>query len=143
MENMTTTLDQLGHWLASEFQADETKVKILLSTEEALVVAKLKPLVAQIVLAAEAVGKTTFQESLAVLEDAAKSAVVAGASALPAGPQAATAAAEAAFLATGASEGITVVRNAESALIKAEVAAVQGVPPVTTTVAAASAATAS
>lgn len=119
---MTTTLTQLENWMALE----EAKVIGIFKSEEAQVIEWAKPLIAQIVASVEALGKTTFTEGLQVLKDAAEAAVQAGAATLATGNlEAVGAAATAAFIATGASEGLTVVKNAEAGAIKIAVAAAQ------------------
>lgn len=119
---MTTSIDQLGTWIKTE----ENKIVGIFQTDEAMVIAWAQPLIAQIVASANALGKATFAEGLQVLKDAAEAAVKAGAEALPTGNvEAVGAAAAAAFLATGASEGITVIKNAEAGAIKIAVAAAQ------------------
>ena len=110
---MTTTIQQLINWVESEFESDEQAV-----------MAFLAPLGDQILAAAKALGKESVQAGLKVIKDAAVAGVAAGAQALAEGGNAVTAA-EAAFLATGASEGITAVHNAEAGAIKAAVAIAQ------------------
>ena len=109
----------------STFIAKEvTAVEGFFTSEEALVVQFLGPLAMQIVAAVEALGKATFAEGLQVLKDAAMAGVAAGAEAAATGGNAVTAA-EAAFVATGSTEGLVVVHNAEAGAIKAAVAIAQ------------------
>ena len=110
---MTTTIEQIINWVEAEFTSDE-----------AAVMAFLAPLGSQILAAAKALGKADVQAGLQVIKDTAISAVAAGAAAAASGGNAVQAA-EAAFLATGASEGLVTIHNAEAGAIKAAVAIAQ------------------
>lgn len=94
----------------SWFTDEEAKIAAWFTSEEAVVLKFFEPLIKSVVAAG---GK--------VILDSAMAAATAASTA--SGDK--VAAAEAAFLATGASEGLTVVHNAEAGAIKAAVAVLQ------------------
>lgn len=119
---MTTSLAQFEAWCSTEWK-DLTGT---FESDEQAVMALLAPLGKQILAAATSVGAATVQDGLTVLVNAAKAGVAAGAPlALAGNVLGATAAAETTFLFSVETNGITVIKNAESGLIKAAVAVAQ------------------
>ena len=117
---MTTTFKQFENWIATETNI----VGAYFTSDEAAVMKFLAPLGAQILEAAKSIGKATVQDGLAALVATATAAVSAGAQAAASGGNAVSAA-EDAFIATGTSQGLTVIHNAEAGAIKAAVAIAQ------------------
>lgn len=107
----------IGAWISKE----EHKIVAFFKQEEADVVHFLTPLVKQILDAAQALGKETLSEGVAVILNAATKAATTAATAT--GDKVAVA--EAAFLDVVKTDGVTVIHNAEAGAIKAAVAVLQ------------------
>jgi len=119
------------NWFTDAEKKVVSKVSSLWSNEDAALLAFMTPLLQQIKATALQLGKDNLQAGIGVLQNAAVTAAVAAATAPP-GTNKVTAA-EAAFLQAVASQGITVIHNAEAAAIKAAVAMIQTQTPITIT----------